>query len=370
MIQASTSVVIPGGTHEPQAIQAVPITISIIIVNYNAGHYLEKCLASLYETVPAGCEIILVDNNSADNSVQYVTSTYPMTHIIQNNENPGYGGGNNIGARYSRGEYLIFLNPDTITTTGWLEALIRPLAQNPQIGMTTSRILLMSNPDAVNACGNDTHFSGLTLCRGMNDQAAKFETLSTVGAVSGAAFAMRKRDFEALGGFDETLFLYMEDTDLSWRVRLAGYDCVFTPESIVYHDYQLKFGVRKIYYQEFHRYVMLLKCFHWVTLLLLLPALLLAELVTWGFVLLREPHSSKNKLQAYRSVWENWRTIRILREQVQSSRQISDRQLLAGCTHRIAFEQTGRSRPAQMANILFNPLFWLYHQLMLIIARW
>ena len=91
----------------------------------------------------------------------------------------------------------------------------------------------------------------------------------------------------------------MEDTDLSWRARLAGYRCLYVPTSIVYHEYTLRFGPRKIFYQERNRYLMLLKGAHWATLLVLLPALLLAEVVTWGFVLAQDRRRLANKARAY-----------------------------------------------------------------------
>ena len=272
-----------------------PLRASIIIVAYNAQAYLEKCLLSVLETSGTNREVILVDNASADRSAEIAAQKFPQVRIIRNEHNLGFGQGNNLGAQWATGDYLVFLNPDTIVEPGWLEALITALEDNPRAGLATSKILLLNDPERINTCGNTIHLTGLTLCRGLRYSKAAFSQRESVAAVSGAAFAIRRELFEQLGGFDEDFFLYMEDTDLSWRARLAGWDCLYVPESIVLHDYTLRLTPHKVFYQERNRYLMLLKCFRWPTLLILFPALLLAEFVTWGFVIKSDREHLGNK---------------------------------------------------------------------------
>ena len=197
-----------------------------------------------------------------------------------------------------------------------------------------------------------------------------FTELTEVGAVSGAAFVIRKDVFEALGGFDEMFFLYMEDTDLSWRAHLAGYKCVYVPSSVVYHDYTLRFGPKKTFYQERNRYLILLKGLQWRTLLVLLPALFLAEVVTWGFMLLQERKRLTNKLRACAWVVKHWGQIMRSRRQVQAMRRVRDRDLIARCTHRLAYEQTGSGFIARLAHLMFDPLFFVLHRLALALIWW
>jgi GT2 family glycosyltransferase len=337
---------------------------SVIVVNYNGRMRLGRCLYSLLEDRQE-YEVILVDNASTDGSVDYVEQFFPKVQVIRNETNRGFGQGNNAGVRRARGKYLAFLSPDTAVEPGWLEALIAALETDPQAGLATSQILLLADPGRINTCGNDVHYTGLTLCRGMGMDRSAFADLTEVTAVSGSAFATRREIFEALGGFDETFFLYMEDTDLSWRARLGGYRCLYVPQSIVFHDYSLRFGPRKTFYQERNRYLLLLKSLRWRTLLVLLPALLLAEAVTWGFALLRDRRRLANKLQAYTWVVQHWGKIMASRRQVQATRQVSDRDLVAGCTHRLDFEQTGGGAVAHWAHSLFDPLFSVLHRLAL-----
>jgi GT2 family glycosyltransferase len=353
----------------PIPVQATGPRASVIVVSYNGRARLGRCLYSLLED-RQGYEVILVDNASRDGSADYVEQFFPQVQVIRNETNRGFGQGNNAGVRRAKGEYLAFLNPDTAVEPGWLEALIAPLEADPQAGLATSKVLLLADPGRINTCGNDVHYTGLTLCRGMGMDRSAFADLARVGAVSGAAFAMRRDVFEALGGFDETFFMYMEDTDLSWRACLAGYRCIYVPQSIVYHDYSLRFGPRKTFYQERNRYLMLLKNLHWRTLLVLLPALLLAEVVTWGFVLLRDRRRAANKWQAYAWIMRHWSEVMASRRRVRVVRKGSDRDLVACCTHRLDFEQTGDGTVARLAQLLFDPLFSVLHRLALALIWW
>jgi GT2 family glycosyltransferase len=339
-------------------------------VNYNGGKQVLGCLGSLEAEGESGREILVVDNASSDGSPSIIQTAFPHVKLIQSVTNLGFGGGNNLGAYYARGHYLAFLNPDTLVVPGWLNALRGALDANPEAGMATARILLREHPDTVNTCGNEVHISGLTLCRGMGQEYSAYAAPSEVGAVSGAAFLIRRELFEHLGGFDASFFLYMEDTDLSLRARLAGWRILYVPEAVVYHDYRLRFGSSKIYYQERNRYRMLLKVFRRRTLLVLMPALLLAEVVTWGFVLSREPRRWGNKLDAYTAILIDWMYLMQARGHTQARRQVSDRELLEGSTFRLGFEQTGEGRAAQLAHRVFDPLFQVCRSLALKIVRW
>ena len=197
-----------------------------------------------------------------------------------------------------------------------------------------------------------------------------YDVRSEVGTVSGAAFLIRRDLFEFLGGFDASFFLYMEDTDLSLRVRLTGLHILFVPDAVVYHDYRLRFGSRKIYYQERNRYVMMLKVFQWRTLLALLPALLLAETVTWGFVLSHEPFRLGNKIAAYIHILTALPILWQAHQYTQATRKIPDRILLEISVYRLCFEQTTEDRLARLAHCIFDPLFKACRNLAMTIVKW
>jgi GT2 family glycosyltransferase len=343
---------------------------SVIIVNHNGRHYLEQCLPSLFCTARFEHEIILLDNASTDDSVSYVQQSFPCVRVIGNQANLGFAQGCNKAAQYAQGQYLAFLNPDTVVKPGWLEALIAALEADPKAGLATSKILLLADPEHINTCGNEVHCTGLTLCRGLGMVYDAFPHQEEVSAVSGAAFVIRRDLFKSLGGLDESFFLYMEDTDLSWRARLAGYHCIYVPSSLVLHDYTLRFGPLKTFYQERNRYLMLLKGLRWPTLLILLPALLLAEVVTWSFVLLRDRPHWQNKIRAYGWIASHWREVMEKRKQTQRARKARDRDLLQHCGYRLAYEQLDTGSLGRIAGLVLDPLFFILYKLALALIWW
>ena len=343
---------------------------SIIIVNYNSRHHLGRLLRSLQKDVGRDYEVIVVDNASRDGSARYVATRFPAVKLISNKTNLGFPAANNRAACQARGRYLAFLNPDTQVQPGWLEALIAALQGQPGAGLVTAQILLMHDANRINACGNDMHFTGFTLCRAMGTPRRSDDGLTEIAAVSGAAFVIRRELYEALGGFDESFFLYMEDSDLSLRARLAGYRCLYVPSSQVYHDYHLCFGPDKIYHHERNRYTMLLKAFRWPTLLLMVPALALGELVAWGFVLLCEPQRCSDKLRAYAWIARHRQRLVQDRRQTQRLRQVPDRDVLRLCTYRLDYGQVSNGPLARMAALLLDPLFFLLRCLVLAVVRW
>jgi GT2 family glycosyltransferase len=289
--------------------------------------------------------------------------------LIRNRANDGFGQGNNLGAREATGEYLVFVNQDATVEPGWLDALVGALQDEPRAGLATSKILQMNDPNEISACGLDLHYTGLALARGKGMGCDGFLQVEEIASVSGAAFAIRKDVFELLGGFDEDFFMYMEDVDLSIRARLAGYKVLYVPDSIVYHNYALRFGAKKTLYQERNRYLLLLKSLHWRTLLALLPAILLTEVVTWGFVLLRDRRHLFNKVLACISVAAHWDDVIEKRRQTEAFRQTSDHSWFSQCTHQLAYEQAGSGTVVRFARAVFDPLFYLFRRLALVLAR-
>jgi GT2 family glycosyltransferase len=343
---------------------------TVVIVNMNGIHHLKRCLPTVLNQRYGEYEVLLVDNGSTDGSAEYVEREFPQVRVIRNSANLGYAGANNVGFKHGSGEYLAVLNPDTEVEAHWLRELILALENAPLAGLATSKILQLDSPELVSGCGNEMHYTGLTLGRGMGMGSEIFREVEEVTAISGASFCVAKDVFGMLDGLDADFFLYMEDTDLSLRARLAGYKILHVPQSVVYHDYVLHFGPKKTFYQERNRYLMLLKNLRWGTLLMLLPALLLAEVVTWGYVLLRERKHLTNKLRAYRWVAAHWSDITRKRRQVQALRQTRDRDLVSQCAYRLEYEQTGDGVLTRLAHLVFDPLFFVFQKLALALIWW
>jgi GT2 family glycosyltransferase len=237
--------------------------------------------------------------------------------------------------------------------------------------MVTAKILLADGSRRINTCGNTMHLSGISMCRGYGLLENAMQAQGLVDGISGAAFAMRQDVYNKIGGFDDIFFMYMEDTDISRRVRMLGLQCWYTPLSLVYHNYTLRFTPRKVFYQERNRYLMLFKTMRWGTLLALLPTLLLTEVITWGFVLLKDRSRIHNKIEAYAWMIRHWSEIRARRRQVQSLRQISDRHLLRSASIRLDFEQVDQGLVGlRLAQLVFTPLFGVLKILTLAVVWW
>jgi GT2 family glycosyltransferase len=281
---------LPGQNGHRTHVSPVYPDVSVIVVGYKSLAHLDRCFGALRrQDYPARIGLIFVDNQSPDRSAAHIRENFPDVLVVQSAENLGYAGGNNLGAKHASGHALVFLNPDTEVEPDWLVNLIRPMLDDPKIGLTTSKILMMSDHSKINTCGNEVSLAGITWCRGAGNPASSFDADSDVSAISGCAFAIRRSLFEQLGGFDERFFMYLEDTDLSWRARVAGYRCRFVANSIVYHDYQLHLTPWKIGLIEKNRYRMLGKHLSLRGIVGLAPALISAEILTWGYAALRGP---------------------------------------------------------------------------------
>jgi GT2 family glycosyltransferase len=207
--------------------EKIPL-VSIIIVNYNGKTYLEECLSSLEKIDYKNYEIILVDNNSTDTSVEYVKNTYPSITIIKLNRNYGFAEPNNIGAKNAKGDYLLFLNNDTTVNPNFISEMVNVLEQDPQIAICQS--LLLKPNGEVDSSGDFVD----TLGRAYSSKNKENEVKKILSA-RGASMMVRKDSFWDLGGFDKRFFASFEDVDLGWRAWIWGYKIVLVPNSIVYH---------------------------------------------------------------------------------------------------------------------------------------
>jgi len=260
-----------------------PISTAVIVVAYNSGDALTRCLDSL-----AGEDVVVVNNGAHGPEIENAAS---RARVIES-DNVGFGGGCNRGAREADADVLVFVNPDTVAQPGAVAALARALGA-PDVGVVQARIRLLQQPELLNSSGNIVHVSGLAWPGGYREPADALDSPRDIAYASGAAFAIRRDVFQELGGFTEELFLYQEDFELSWRAHLHGLRVLVVPEADVLHDYVLERpGRQKEYYLERNRLIVVLSAYSGRMLLLLAPVLLAVEagimLVAWRQGWLRE----------------------------------------------------------------------------------
>lgn len=210
--------------------------VSIIVLNMNGKRYLENCMKSLSNISYPNYEMILVDNASTDDSVDFIRKNYPEVKIIKNKENLGFAEASNIGVKESKGEYLLFLNNDTKVEPDFLDKLVLRIEKDSTIGMCQSKLLLMDDPKRLDAVGSYFTPSGFLDHVGLGEEdRGQYDQEREIFSPKGACMIIRRSLFERLGGFDKDFFAYFEESDLAWRVWLAGYRIVYVPQSVIYH---------------------------------------------------------------------------------------------------------------------------------------
>ncbi len=220
----------------------MPRSISVIIVTWNALEHLQSFLPSVTETHYEDFEIIIADNASEDDSVDWIRKNYPECKIVTYTENFGYCGGNNRAVEYASGEILVFLNNDVETDPDWLTH-IEPLFEDPQTSAVQPKIRSYKHRNEfeyAGAAGGFLDKLGYPFCRGrifdtIEKDQGQYDKVVPLFWASGAAFAVRKEIFTELGKFDEDFRFHMEEIDFCWRLLNNGFTVRFAPESIVYH---------------------------------------------------------------------------------------------------------------------------------------
>lgn len=213
--------------------------VSVIIPNWNGANLLPTCLRALTRQTFRAFEIVVVDNASRDESRELVARDFPNVRVLALNENRFFAGAVNEGIRQTASEIVALLNNDTEAEALWLENLVRALDENPRAGMAAAKLRLFDARDKLHSAGDFFRVDGIPGNRGVwetdNGQYDHPQTPPPLFGVCGGACAYRRAMLDEIGLFDEDLQFNCEDVDLNWRARLAGYDCAFAPNAIVYH---------------------------------------------------------------------------------------------------------------------------------------
>ena len=227
---------------------------SVIVLNLNGKKFLEICLESLERQTYKNFEVILVDNGSSDDSVDFVKKKYPDVKIIKNKKNLGFAEANNQGFEISKGEYIVVLNNDTRVEKYWLENLVKGAEKDEKIGMVASKILLMNSQKEIDSVGVNLCLDGMSRQRGRCEvDKGQYNKSEEVLFPSACAALYKRKMIEEVGFFDEDFFAYCEDSDLGLRGRLAGWKAVLAPGAVVHHHYSGtagKYSSFKVYLVE------------------------------------------------------------------------------------------------------------------------
>lgn len=216
--------------------------VSVIIVNWNGRHFLRECLDSVLAQNFADFEVIVVDNGSSDDSIEFLRENYRTVRLVCLSENRGFTGGNVAGYAIAQGRFIALLNNDTRVDCNWLKHLVGAIETNPDIGICASRIII-DGTDLIDSAGDimTTAFSGTK--EGHRQPSAHFGESRIVHGGCAAAILYRRSMLDQIGFLDDDFFFNHEDTDLNLRAWLAGWKCLYVPEAIVYHKVNASVGV-------------------------------------------------------------------------------------------------------------------------------
>ena len=244
-------------------------SVSIVIPHWNNVDVLSECLESISNTDFENFETIVVDNASTDNSVASVRSNYPNVKLIENDKNYGYAGGCNIGAEAASGDFLIFLNNDTVQEKDWISNLIKTINSDDKIAAVQPKILNYYDRnvfDYAGGSGGHMDIYCFPFARGRifsfqeNDE-GQYNNKEKCFWSSGTCFMVRRELFQKSGGFDESFFAHMEEIDLCWRLYAMGFEVWVEPDSVVYHKNALTlpmYSHKKYYLNHRNSLLMLL----------------------------------------------------------------------------------------------------------------
>lgn len=256
--------------------------MTVAVPTLAAGDPLADCLRSLECQTQADFEVIVVDNSGGNRAFDVSA----RARVISNSRNVGFGAAVNQAFRISQAPFLAVLNDDATADRRWLEALLECARTNPRAGMFASQVRMGPSLDSA---GMLIAADGSSKQRGHGEPPAAFAAPAEVLLPTGSAAMYRREMLEQIGGFDESYFLYCEDTDLGLRARWAGWECRYAPDAVVEHRYSHSAGAAsllKAYYVERNRLFTIVKNF---PLGLLLRAPFAAHLrYLWHFLLLRE----------------------------------------------------------------------------------
>jgi len=226
-----------GAVAEPgrQALLTSDPAVSVIILNFNGAHYLGDCVgAVLDQQLDRNFEILVVDNDSQDGSAALARGL-PGVRVVLAPRNLGFAGGNNLGIRHARGQQIVLLNNDTRVHPGWLQALVDASASVPRVGAVTSRLAWADSPSRIQNAGLLLLSDGSGGDRGVNEPTTDYGERCEVFGFCGAAALLERSALADVGVFDARYFMYYEDLDLSWRMRLRGWRILYEPRAEVEH---------------------------------------------------------------------------------------------------------------------------------------
>ena len=299
--------------------------VSIIVVNWNRRGLLNDCLCSLTRQSYANYEIILVDNGSSDESARFVKESFPSVTVVELPENRGFTGGNFAGLKIANGKFIALVNNDVRAEPDWLEKLLQPMLDDPDVGICASK-LIIDGTQAIDSAGDGLNTAGVGFNRGLKMDRKHFSISELIFGACGAAALYRRSMLQEIGFFDDDLFLYDEDIDLSFRAQLAGWKCRYVPGALAHHKgnaTSVRLSELHVYYHTRNLEFVWIKNMPAGLMIRLLHHKLIQELAAFGYLCLRHGkwhayfRAKRDAVRMFPSMWKK-------RKEIQAKKRVSN----------------------------------------------
>lgn len=238
-------------------------TVLAIVVNYNGGEAVLRCLDSLAAQTYAALEVVVVDNASTDGSAERIEQAHPGVRLQRTGANLGWGEGCNVGMRAARSAYVALINNDAWLDPDCVAEMVRALRLRPEYGACASRILT-AEMDRLEVCGLHIVADGSSCGRGRLGPLHLYTEMEEVFCANDCCCLYKREMLEDIGEYDPDFFLYCNETDMGFRYQLAGWRCIYNPKALAYHAHSLTAGAYspfKAFHVERNRLLLLLKYF-------------------------------------------------------------------------------------------------------------
>lgn len=347
--------------------------IGIIMVNYGdyAEHFLKDSASSLVlQSYPSDLfHLYIVDNASSEKSREYINRICPDATVITRPDG-NYCAANNAGANQAVSDgcdYLVFANMDTVFDKDWLKGLAEALADE-KVGVAQSKILLWQEdkalPEKINSLGNLIHFLFFGFTRGNGRLASDYgKFLSAagdypeIGYASGCSLMIRAELFSLIGGYDENYYMYHDDIEVSLKAKLAGYEVVLAPKSVLWHKYEFSRSVRMLYYMERNRHIAFFSFYPISVIILLAIPMMVMDLGVSLYAIKNGWGRGLFRIIGYFCKPGSWRNISQNRRKLQAiSGNKSKKGILSSFVGRIDFQEVDNPL-LKIANPIFD-IYW------------
>ena len=311
------------------------MTTAVVILNWNGKKMLERFLPSVTACTTGDNEVIIADNGSTDDSLDFVRSQYPGLRIIELDKNYGFAEGYNRALSQVDADYYVLLNDDVEVTPGWIEPVIAQMQQHPGTAICQPKLLMYDQRDTFEYAGGAGGFLdkyGYPFCRGrmfttLEKDHGQYDNPCEIFWASGAAMFVRSDLWKQLGGLDNDFFAHMEEIDFCWRAKNAGYRVEYCPQSTVYHvggGTLPKSNPRKTYLNFRNNMALLYKNLHqsrlaWV----LFCRIILDYVAAFKFLLERKPKEFSAVVKAHKAFYQWIPSLKAKRKSLKQQKHVS-----------------------------------------------